>query len=91
MTDDRTTLLVQGLQDNFPIIIELEPKSGKIVSQINIDSDLLILDHIKTGGVYMQNHERGLKTYYAAFLFDLKLQIYRFSSDGQYASVDWSY
>ena len=53
MTDDRTTLLVQGLQDNFPIIIELEPKSGKIVSQINIDTDLLILDHIKTGGVYM--------------------------------------
>ena len=86
-----TTLLVQGLQDNLPVIFEIDPFSGQIVSWINIDADLLILDHIKTGGLYMQNHERGLKTYYSAFLFDLRLQIYRFSSDGQYASVDWSY
>ena len=73
MTDDRTTLLVQGLQDNLPVIFEIDPLSGQIVSQINIDADLLILDHIKTGGLFMQNHERGLKTYYSAFRFDLKL------------------
>ena len=73
MTDDRTTLLVHGLQDNNPVIFEVDPYSGAMKSQINIDTDLLILDHIKTGGVFVQNYERGLKTYFSAFLFDRKL------------------
>ena len=73
MTDDRTTLLVHGLQDNNPVIFEVDPFSGAIKSQINIDTDILILDHIKTGGVFVQNYERGLKTYFSAFLFDRKL------------------
>jgi hypothetical protein len=32
MTDDRTTLLVHGLQDNNPVIFEVDPFSGAIKS-----------------------------------------------------------